>query len=312
MKNSKILLFFLIVFLCNQFIHTIFAQNSRNGTYKILKEKNEPVKIPFIMHRGKPLMEAKINGKKAHLMIDNGRLWNEVWLLGSNLVKDLNLQPVENSVIGDSNPTQAYTSSKLTLKFEEIEFYDQPSIVSPESAGFAQMFQGTDGQISNTFFAHFIVEFDFANNVILLHKPESFKYSKNGICLDMIKDSAGNYSIPFSFTLTDGKIYNDRANIDLGGIYTFKIALNNKLQIPLPANVTPIPAFGYSGNSGEYKGEIKNFKVGEYVFSNPIVVFGDEKTSRIHPENLGVIGLPFFLKFNTIFDYFNNKLYLTK
>jgi len=39
-------------------------------------------------------------------------------------------------------------------------------------------------------------------------------------------------------------------------------------------------------------------------------VFGDEKTSRIHPGNLGVIGLPLFMKFRIIFDYFNRKLYI--
>jgi len=43
---------------------------------------------------------------------------------------------------------------------------------------------------------------------------------------------------------------------------------------------------------------------------DPTVYFGDEKTSRIHLDNLGVIGLPLFMKFNIIFDYFNNKLYL--
>ena len=29
------------------------------------------------------------------------------------------------------------------------------------------------------------------------------------------------------------------------------------------------------------------------------------------PNNLGVIGLPLFMKFNAIFDYFDNKLYIT-
>ena len=49
--------------------------------------------------------------------------------------------------------------------------------------------------------------------------------------------------------------------------------------------------------------------IGKYTFDHSVAIFGDEKSSRIHPDNLGVIGLPLFMKFDIIFDYFNNKLY---
>ena len=49
---------------------------------------------------------------------------------------------------------------------------------------------------------------------------------------------------------------------------------------------------------------------GKYKFDNQMVYFGDETTSRVHPDNLGVIGLPLFMKFNIIFDYINNRLYI--
>ncbi|MBN1997020.1 hypothetical protein JW935_05670, partial [candidate division KSB1 bacterium] len=48
------------------------------GYYKILSKSDKPIKIPFKMHRGKPLMELEINGQKATLMIDNGILWDQV------------------------------------------------------------------------------------------------------------------------------------------------------------------------------------------------------------------------------------------
>ena len=70
-------------------------------------------------------------------------------------------------------------------------------------------------------------------------------------------------------------------------------------------------SYGAQGKNSEYVGKIKSFTIGEYKFENPNVVFGEETTSRIEAENLGVIGLPLFMKFNIIFDYFNNKLYIT-
>lgn len=49
---------------------------------------------------------------------------------------------------------------------------------------------------------------------------------------------------------------------------------------------------------------------GKYTFENPTVYYGDEEVSRIHPDNLGVIGLPLFMKFKIIFDYINGKMYV--
>ena len=280
------------------------------GAYEILNNSSEPIKIPFRMHYRKPLMDLEINGEKATLMIDNGVLWNQVWLFGSPLIDGLDLRPlkkaaVEGAVKGD--PTQAYISTNLTLKFENIIFTEQPSFVSPPAAGFAKMFPGVDGQLSSTFFKHFIVEFNFIDNKIILHDPKQFKYNGNGSVLEMNANESGTYSVPFSLTTLNGDIYTDRVDIDFGGIYPLKIALNTKHNIKIPVDVKTKPSFG---NAIEYIRKIKSMTIGNYKFGNPTTIFGDEKTSRMHPTNLGIIGLPLFIKFNIIFDYFNNKLYI--
>lgn len=290
------------------------AKININGSYKILKSGNDAVRIPFRMHKGKPVMDLEINGKKAALMIDNGRLWDQIWLFGTPLIEELSLKPQDNAIIGgagEGDPTIAYTAQNLTLKFPDIEFYEQPVLVSPAAAGFAKMFAGTDGQLCNTFFKHFIVEFDFEKNEIILHNPKEFNYQKNGSVLDMLASEDGAYSLPFAFTMMDGSVYNDRVDIDFGGIYPLLIALNNKNNIPLPKDAKPLASYGAQGKNSEYRAKIKKMTIGKYSFDNPTAVFGNEKTSRIHPDNLGVIGLPLFMKFNIIFDYFNNKLYLT-
>lgn len=283
------------------------------GSYEVLSGNNDPIRIPFKMHNRKPLMELEINGKTASLMIDNGVLWDEVWLFGSPLVDTLDLKPIDERGIegaGEGDPTEAFTSSNLTLKFKDIIFHEQPVLVSPPAAGFGNMFPGTDGQLCNTFFKNFMVGFDFIRNEIILYKPGQFEYKGKGSVLDMEANSSGTYSVPFSFEMMDGKVYDERVDIDFGGIYPLKIALNNKNDIQLPENVTQTASFGAQGESTEYRGEIKCMTIGKYTFENPVAVFGDEKTSRIHPDNLGIIGLPLFMKFNIIFDYFNHKIYI--
>jgi len=292
---------------------TMASPEKGPGYYELLNGATDPVTIPFTMHNGKPLLEVEINGKPAKLMIDNGVLWDQVWLFGSPLVEALELKPEEEGTIegaGDGDPTAAYTSENLTLEFEDIIFLEQPVIVSPKAAGFAGMFPGTDGQLCNTFFKHFIVEFDFVRNEVLLHDPKQFKYSRRGSVLDLQLDPSGTHSVPFSFEMNDGKTYEGRVDVDFGGIHALKIALNNRHQLPLPDNVNETRSFGAQGESHEYFGYIRSMTIGPYTFQHPMAWFGDGKTSRIHPDNLGVIGLPLFMKFDITFDYLNNKIYL--
>ncbi|MBN2281838.1 MAG: hypothetical protein JXQ65_14745 [Candidatus Marinimicrobia bacterium] len=284
------------------------------GSYKILSENKQPIKIPFKMADGKPALDCIINGKPAKLMIDNGILWDEVWLFGSPLVDELNLKPEVTGQIGgagEGDPTEAYISEPISLKFDDIIFYEQPVIISPSAVGFTDMFPKVDGQLCNTFFKHFLVEFDFIDNYVILHKPEDFKFDKNGCVLEMNETPSETHSVPFSFTMLDGKKYDGQVDIDFGGIYPFKIALNNELNIQLPDDVEPINnVFGAQGKISQWKGQIKSMTFGKYLYKNPTVMYGNRESSRIHPENLGVLGLPLFMDFDITFDYINGKLYL--
>ena len=283
------------------------------GRYEKLTAGAEPVRIPFRMLNGKPLLDLEINGRKAALMIDNGVLWDQVWLFGSPLAAELGLKPLDTAAIqgaGEGDPTSAFASNPLMLRFSDIVFYDQPVLVSPPAAGFAKMFPGADGQLSKTFFGHFVVEFDFVRSEVLLHDPEGFRFGGKGCVLDMEANASGTYSVPVSLKMLDGKAYVGRVDLDFGGIYPLKIALNNKHAIRLPAGVKERASFGAQGKSSEYSGKIESLKIGPYEFPNMTAVFGDERTSRIHPDNLGVIGLPLFQKFRAVFDYFGNRLFL--
>lgn len=312
--NSKILRHIIVLlklFACisiTQINGQIPVEIKGPGYYEILNDISDSIIIPFNMHHGKPLMQLELNGKKGTLMIDNGILWDHIWLFGSPIVAELNLESTAEGSIesADKKDTTSAFISEITLKFRDIIFYEQPVFLSPPESGFVKMFPGADGQLCNTFFKHFIVEFDFIRNKIILHNPKKFKYLGSGSILDMKLTENNTYSVPLRITMNNGKVYSDRADIDLGGIYLFKIALNTAHNIQVPQGARERPAFGGT----EYFARISEITIGDYTLIEPMVVLGDEKTARVHPENIGMIGLPMFAKFKVIFDYFNNKLYL--
>ena len=110
--------------------------------------------------------------------------------------------------------------------------------------------------------------------------------------------------------MLNGKTYRNNIDIDFGGIYPIKIALNSKYNIKPPDDAIKTNSYGAQGKSSEFSGKISSMKIGKYQFDDLTAIFGDKSTSRIHPENLGVIGLPLFMKFNITFDYLNNILYI--
>lgn len=246
-------------------ITNVFGQgkiNENNRKYQILKRGDESISIPFKMKNNKPVFDLMVNNIKATLMIDNGLLWDPVWLFGTSLVNELQLTSVQaDSTINlsENDPTFSEAATNLTVQFEDIVFFEQPVIISPPEAGFVRMFPGVDGQLSNTLFKHFIVEFDFINQKVILHNPKDYKYKGNGNVLDMTLTETGTHAVPFSLVMPDGKVYNDKVDIDFGGIHQLKIALNETNQIELPDNVEEAKGIRFKGVSPEYKGKLLDF-----------------------------------------------------
>jgi len=299
-------------------LFTITTVNARAttgpGSFEILNGLSTPIKIPFEMHNGKPVMDVEINGNPAVLMIDNGILWDQVWLFGSPLIEKLATesgQSLEIGGAGEGDTTVARDGGTITLTFKDIIFREQPVLISPAVAGFADIFPGVDGQLCNTFFKHFVVEFDFINKVILLHDPKRFQPGTDSETLEMSLNASGTHSVPFSLVLANGEKFNDRVDIDFGGIYPLMIALNNGNDIQPPSDAEVVYSRGAQGRNTEYRGKIRSMRLGRFEFTNARVYFGDEKSSRIHPDNLGVIGLPMFMQFDTVFDYIGNRLMIT-
>ena len=83
--------------------------------------------------------------------------------------------------------------------------------------------------------------------------------------LDMKENAVGTWSVPFSIISLDGKVFNDRVDIDFGGIYALKIALGNKHNIQLPENVEETQSFGAQGRNPEFRGKIKSMTFGQFT-----------------------------------------------
>jgi len=293
-----------------------FSQNAINpefglapGTY-IIENGKETVKIPFIIKDMEIEIKAEMNGKKINFLIDNGVMWDELCFFGSSLVDSLGMIYDGDAYItgaGEGEGLQSYTASDVTISFDGITFYGQGAYITSKESGFAEWWPGIAGQVCGSLFKHFVVEFNFDENIMTLHKPENFVYKGKGNSLKMTRDSVGSYSIPIVLKQEGEKKVNYNLFIDIGTEAPIYIAINENDGIFKPENSKKI-LLGYaaSGEINGYEGAFESIKLAGYKLNDVIAKF----TETDFDNTTCTLGLPLLMHFNVIFDYFNEVIYL--
>jgi tetratricopeptide (TPR) repeat protein/predicted aspartyl protease len=124
--------------------------------------------LPVTMRGHQPLITIKVNGKDARFIVDTGAFWNTM-TPGSAAKYGLNLGPAPfgltlEGVGGSTMNVSLGTAQDVT--FADVGLHHVQFIVTDKGFG------GEAGLIGQNFLKQFDVEYDFANGVIRLFKPE--------------------------------------------------------------------------------------------------------------------------------------------
>lgn len=309
----QIKLILIIILFLNQNITAISNKKIEQiigpGSYEITSE-NEKIIIPFDIFKGEIRMKATINGRPCNLLIDNGSLWDEILFFGSKNVDSLNLEITEETAFGDSiSQISADVSSNFSVKFNDVTFNNQKAIITHYNPNLPNLWEGVDGQVSATFFKHFITKINFDELYIELIPPKKFKYKGKGTVLKMKEGPHNTRLVNTDITLKNSKTISLDLIVDLGGIHPIYLPLgsNDGIQLPENAVESVLGVFGRK-NTG-YIGRVDEIKLGKYKLDNVITAFKEVNENANEYGNT-MIGMPLLNKFNLIFDYFSNRLIL--
>lgn len=281
------------------------------GKYKVMSESGK-ITIPFELYRDKIRMTAKVNGRDCHLLIDNGSLWDELLFFGSPKMDSLALKYTGETVIGDStvaNPLRADVAPNVSLAFEDVVFTEQTAIVTRYDPRLPNLWEGIDGQVSATFFKHFVVRIDFDRSVIELLRPAGFDDSGKGQALTMKPGPHDSRTIRADIKMQDGSQTSIDLLVDLGGIYPLYLPVGKYEGIRLPENaVESTLGAGLFRHEG-FLGRVKSIKLGKYVLNDVVTAFTlVDKETDVYGNTM--IGFPLLQRFNLTFDYFDSRLIL--
>ncbi|MGB7063016.1 MAG: PDZ domain-containing protein [Candidatus Zixiibacteriota bacterium] len=281
------------------------------GKYKVISE-NGKITIPFELYRDKIRMTAKVNGRDCHLFIDNGSLWDELLFFGSPKMDSLALKYSGETVIGDSNvanPVRADIAPNVSLVFKDVVFTQQTAIVTRYDPRLPNLWEGTDGQVSATFFKHFVVRINFDQSVIELLRPAEFDDPGKRQSLTMKPGPHDSRTIRADIKMQDGSPTSIDLLVDLGGIYPLYLPVGKHDSIRLPKNAVESGlGVGFSRHEG-FLGRVKSIKLGEYVLNDVVTAFTVvDKETDVYGNTM--IGFPLLQRFNVTFDYSKSRLIL--
>jgi len=289
------------------------AQTSTADDYRILSETGTAT-IPFKMLGDDIVLAVEINGQELHLGLDNGSVWDQLFLYGSPRIDALDLEydgmKVQVAGAGTGPMATADMASGFTIKLPGVELRNQSAIIASAASGLADLFEGEDGAISGSLFNHFIVRIDFDKMAIVLAEPERFKAPASAEALTMTPIGMGAYTLPCTVQVVGGKPIAMNPGIDLGSINPLLLFEGTDKDFAVPGKVikTSLGA-GVQGDVIGHVGRIKSLRLGRYTLTDVITGF---TRMEVWPGNGddGLVGMPVFSRFHLTFDYGNERLYL--
>lgn len=197
-------------------------------------------------------------------------------------------------------------ANKVTVDPEgKIAFREQPLIGDER--------QLIDGVFGNGFLKNFVVEIDYAAQLINLYEPKSYRYSGSGKTISLELTDNHIY-VRASLAASKQKPVNARLMIDSGAAVA--LTLNrpfldaNKLLAPKEQTNT-FNVCGIGGDSKTQIGSLESLTLDNLTVENPITLFSQASNGVLARDDFdGIIGNAVLRHYKVIFDYLRRRMIL--
>lgn len=275
-------------------------------------EAQEKIKIPLNIINNKSLVTVKVGDVVIpDILLDTGFAFDGLMIYNPDYKDSLDLTDAIKVNIGGAGSGEASTASMLDSSFfymGDVKMENQRILIlhGDTYKGFP-----SNGLIGYSIFGHYITEFNYDNNTMILHQADKLNpditwteipiyFKDNNIpWLDVSVVIAEEDPIPIS-------TYIDYAAGD-------PVLLLEKpaMKFSLPEKLTEEHlGTGLSGEIYGRTGEISKLIIGPYELMNVKSSFADAEVRSKQDNADGILGIGLLRRFNTIFDYANKKLYL--
>ncbi len=322
MRELRYTLIFIFIFFslkdANGYCYAQNTLNNDGNTQQIgfrFTKKAKSVKIPIETYHNLILVPLRINNSvEMNFILDTGV---KTTIFTEPLLADFlslgKTRKIKVIGLGEGNAIEAEVASNLNISLPSgIEGKGLNMVILPEnSISFSSMFgKPVYGIIGYEVFKHFVIEIDYLNSFIRLHKPNKYKPKKGTIIPIQIERTK-----PYIETtvVAENGTEKTRLLIDTGASQAVSLWHGG---VDMPTKT--IGAFlgqGLSGNIFGRLGRIKGFQVGEFYFENVVAAYPEAESLKMvgKPGDWqGNLGAAILKRFSVTFDYPSNRIILRK
>ncbi|HEY9826422.1 MAG TPA: aspartyl protease family protein [Stenomitos sp.] len=282
-------------------------------TQATLVWQGDTATVPFEDYGGHLYIQASANGTPAeNWIIDSGAA--DVFI-SQRKAAALNLQPQDQvSIPGESHSVSTHYVPRLAVQVGPIALQDQESVAIPasETQGLEQYFgRSLTGILGYELFEQLVVELNYSQHRLRLHRPSTYRYQGTGIRLPLLIQNKRPYVeasiLPYGSPPLQGRFM-----IDLGSNTSVSIkascGLERRLLAAAPRTLQR-QLTTIQGSTPVVLGRLQKFQIGEIAIRQPVAVVS--ATSKGECDRItGNIGNGILRQFNVILNYPQKQLIL--
>jgi len=173
--------------------------------------------------------------------------------------------------------------------------------------------QPFDGVLGDELFRLFVVEIDYAAQVMSLYEPKNYKYNGRGEAIPLEVRSRHAYVRTQLASSKAGKV-TGFFMIDTGhmsALLLHRPFVEKNGLLPPDNQSTPFEICGIGGGSMSRMGKLQSLRLGSLEVKSPVTLFSQARDGNlISTDYDGIIGNAILRHFNVVFDYSRNRMIL--
>jgi len=287
--------------------------------FRFVDDRTRRVEIPFEMHSNLIIIPVTVNnGPPLKFILDTGVrtaiLTNEIYVDG---IPKPNDREINLLGVGSRGQVTAYVSNDVSLGLEGVAAKGNAMLVLKEDYLQLDSYLGArvHGILGYELFSRFVVEIDYSNLLLTIHRPDTFKPRRKYEALPIEIEDTKPY-LEACLTMNDSTRLPVRLMVDTGASQPLMLSTQSDEKIEVPEKqVSGYLGRGLSGEIYGSMGRVACLEFDEFMLTEVISSFPEDSsinatfTERGQNGNIGGEALK---RFNVIFDYANEKLYMRK
>jgi hypothetical protein len=269
-------------------------------------------RFSFKIVNNKTILNARIeDSRNLRIVLDSGMGWDGLLITNPDLADSIVLRnPTVASIAGAGNSGNATAifSDSMSFIIGSEEFKDQRIVILREGGFRGASFDGVTGY---SIFGHYSVEINYDNTEIVLHVPGGITIDKSWTELPIYFKENMIPWINVSIASENEKPVPINCYIDYASSEAIELLLKPGQKFNMPAETEDYYlGRGLSGDITGQKGKISKVIIGPYELTGVMAAFAPAEVRSKQRGADGVVANNLLRRFNLIFDYQNNKLYI--